>query len=291
MSYYALRDGEGWLLFDAGLPGSVSRRIDEGSWQGPITQIVISHADADHLGDVAMLRQKYPGLRTGCHEADRLWVEDHDTLARERYDCCRERFGYGYSPELLDTLRNACGDDFRVDRVLAEGDVIKAAGQRWAVLHTPGHSPGHICLWCDQTGELLLGDAVLGRGPGGASGLPSMPPTHQYIESYLDTIDRLADLPVQLALPCHWTPMDGVAFKRFLQDAQEVVWRDLGLIKRSLASSREVAFEQLLATLNGQWSTWNESENAHYFYALSGYIEFLETEGFLRVEGGKVKSV
>jgi glyoxylase-like metal-dependent hydrolase (beta-lactamase superfamily II) len=94
LAYYALRRPSGWTLVDAGLPGLVTKRLDEGTWQGPIDTIIVPHADADHLGDVANLKTRYPELTVCCHPADRTWIADHDLLAKERYDHARERLGF-----------------------------------------------------------------------------------------------------------------------------------------------------------------------------------------------------
>ncbi|HEX3344369.1 MAG TPA: MBL fold metallo-hydrolase, partial [Polyangiaceae bacterium] len=56
--------------------------------------------------------------------------------------------------------------DVPVARMLAEGDVIHLAGpvpERWRVLHTPGHAPGHVCLFDEAEGALVVGDMVASR--------------------------------------------------------------------------------------------------------------------------------
>ena len=51
-----------------------------------------------------------------------------------------------------------------VTRSLADGDVVEVGGLMLRVLHTPGHTPGHICL---VTGDhLLSGDTLFPGGPG-----------------------------------------------------------------------------------------------------------------------------
>lgn len=45
-------------------------------------------------------------------------------------------------------------------RVLKDGDVIDLGGRSVEVLHTPGHSPGHMCFWERDRGYLLTGDLV-----------------------------------------------------------------------------------------------------------------------------------
>ncbi len=56
------------------------------------------------------------------------------------------------------------------DNDLADGDVIEVAGARLSVLHTPGHSPGGVCLHladgADGDGVVFSGDTLFEGGPG-----------------------------------------------------------------------------------------------------------------------------
>jgi hypothetical protein len=45
-------------------------------------------------------------------------------------------------------------------RLLHDGDTIDVGGRTVTVLHTPGHSPGHMCFWEAETGYLFTGDLV-----------------------------------------------------------------------------------------------------------------------------------
>lgn len=57
--------------------------------------------------------------------------------------------------------------------LLADGDVIEAAGMRFDVLHTPGHSPGHVCFWVPDAGDpLLVGGDLIFMGSIGRTDLP-----------------------------------------------------------------------------------------------------------------------
>jgi glyoxylase-like metal-dependent hydrolase (beta-lactamase superfamily II) len=56
--------------------------------------------------------------------------------------------------------------DRRWDRDLAEGDVLEAGGHRLEVLHTPGHSPGGVCLWDAGEGVVFSADTLFRGGPG-----------------------------------------------------------------------------------------------------------------------------
>jgi glyoxylase-like metal-dependent hydrolase (beta-lactamase superfamily II) len=52
------------------------------------------------------------------------------------------------------------------DTALADGDVIEVAGVAVHVLHTPGHSPGSVCLSVPDLGTVFTGDTLFHGGPG-----------------------------------------------------------------------------------------------------------------------------
>ena len=49
---------------------------------------------------------------------------------------------------------------------LVDGQVLTVAGTTLQVLHTPGHSPGSVCLWAADLGVVLTGDTLFQGGPG-----------------------------------------------------------------------------------------------------------------------------
>ncbi len=81
-------------------------------------------------------------------------------------------------------------------RVLRDGDTIDIGGRVVRVLHTPGHSPGHMCFWEEEKGYLFTGDlAYVGEL---FAYYPSTDPA-----AYLKSIERIAALPVKKVLPAH----------------------------------------------------------------------------------------
>ena len=45
-------------------------------------------------------------------------------------------------------------------RLISDGDVFDLGGRRLSLLHTPGHSPGHLCFWEPARGYLFSGDLI-----------------------------------------------------------------------------------------------------------------------------------
>ena len=64
------------------------------------------------------------------------------------------------------TVLDATGEEVMTigaARELADGDVVVLDGpspEAWEVLHTPGHAPGHVCLYERAHGRLVAGDMV-----------------------------------------------------------------------------------------------------------------------------------
>ncbi len=81
-------------------------------------------------------------------------------------------------------------------RILRDGETIDLGGREISVLHTPGHSPGHMCFWEKEKGYLFTGDLVYHGVLFG--NFPSTNP-----EDYFDSLKKIAVLPVCRVLPAH----------------------------------------------------------------------------------------
>jgi len=92
-----------------------------------------------------------------------------------------------------------------VARHLEDGEAIVLDGavpERWEVLHTPGHAPGHVCLWNADERAVVVGDMVA------SVGTILIEPIDGDMAAYLEQLDRLARLDARLALPAHGEPID-----------------------------------------------------------------------------------
>jgi endoribonuclease LACTB2 len=106
-----------------------------------------------------------------------------------------------------------------VARRLEDGEVIALDGvvpERWQVLHTPGHAPGHICLWNADERTVVVGDMVA------SVGTILIDPVDGDMRAYLEQLDRLALLDARLALPAHGEPIDRPTelFRRYIAHRQ-----------------------------------------------------------------------
>ena len=81
------------------------------------------------------------------------------------------------------------------DRILSEGDVIKIDDEKWSVIETHGHCPGHICL-VGEAGIISGDNAVL-------FGTILVPSSDGNMNQYLAGLERLRDLDPSLLFPGH----------------------------------------------------------------------------------------
>jgi len=120
-------------------PGAEAEALKEeiGKAELNIKLIVLTHGHIDHIGAVAALKEA-TGAEFAYHaqEADTIQgrMETYAVMGRE-------------VPEVP-----------QADRLLQGGDTLEVGGLRFTVLHTPGHSPGGICLV--GNGVLFSGDTL-----------------------------------------------------------------------------------------------------------------------------------
>jgi hydroxyacylglutathione hydrolase len=166
--------GERVGIVDAGVTGSWQR---VGEYLGEVGRraqdvevCVFTHAHPDHIGSAQAMRAA-TGCRFAAHAADQSWIEDIELQARDRP-----------VPGFHELVEGAVP----IDDVLDDGARIDfGAGQALFVIHTPGHSPGHIALLHEADGVLITGDALVEPG--------SMP-TYQDAADTVRSLRRLRDL-------------------------------------------------------------------------------------------------
>ena len=156
-----LVDGDdGLILVDVGWAGAAEIVLGAlnalGRTTRDINRIVVTHAHPDHVRGLAQIRRQCtaPVL---IHSADVAWLQ----LGRVPGGGRQSWLG-----TVLDRVPVMHWEPADPDGTVEDGDVI--SGLR--VIHTPGHTPGHIALLHEATKTLLTGDAVLHRGPEPAQG-------------------------------------------------------------------------------------------------------------------------
>ncbi|MCW8923176.1 MAG: MBL fold metallo-hydrolase, partial [Gammaproteobacteria bacterium] len=137
---YRMFDAEDKILY-VGKAKNLKNRLGSyfrSTGLSPKTQVMVRHID--HIEGVAALRTEFPDIKVYIHKLDaKMLTEPQANLS--------VMTGAAFSVEPADFF-------------LEEESVIEQAGIKLSVLHTPGHTPGGICLYCKDEGVVFTNDTL-----------------------------------------------------------------------------------------------------------------------------------
>jgi glyoxylase-like metal-dependent hydrolase (beta-lactamase superfamily II) len=202
MNVYLVRDGDGVLVFDAGIKDMTKAVAVAAAGLGGITRVVLGHGHPDHRGVAPGL-----GVPTFCHPDERADAEGDGGVhyfQMERLD----PWGRVALSRLLPVWD---GGPVRIAGTVAEGDEV--AG--FQVVHLPGHAPGLIGLWRERDRLALVSDCFYTLDP--QTGYRAHPPRprvphaafNQDTEQARASIRKLAALAPATAWAGHADPLTG----------------------------------------------------------------------------------
>lgn len=197
------------LLIDTGLGVASLRRYIATLIDKPLLAVA-SHVHFDHAGGIhefdriAIHSVEADALRAGDHQAA-LCIPGSGWVLDEHF----EQLPFPDFTAVQYTFRAA-----EPTQILEDGDVIDLGNRAFEVLHSPGHSPGCICLYDPQSQELFSGDVmcdseVFDQFPG--SDIPS----------YIQTYKRLQNLSIETVYPGHYNTFGQERFNEVLTDYLE----------------------------------------------------------------------
>lgn len=185
---YLLNGEERSLLIDTGL--GICNIYDEviKLTDKPITAVA-THIHWDHIGGHKYFSDFY------AHGEELKWLNGKFPLSMDAIrnmvtDRCDLPDGYD-----VNTYEFFQGTP---SRLLSDGDEVDIGGRTVRIVHTPGHSPGHMCFWEQERGYLFTGDLVYKDTL--FAYYPSTDP-----EKYLVSLEKIAAFPVKRVFPAHHT--------------------------------------------------------------------------------------
>jgi glyoxylase-like metal-dependent hydrolase (beta-lactamase superfamily II) len=202
---FALMEADGSVtLIDCGLryapPVLVSSLKNLGKQPQDVQRIVITHAHADHAGGAAAMQR-----RTG---ADVLSHDDDAGLLKSGRPS--EPDPSRLTGRLLRRVPLGRFEPVSTARTLRDDEVLDVGGGL-RVIHTPGHTPGHLSFLHEPTGTLFIGDAL--RNWGGVLGFPPSAFAAD-LEQSRQTVRRLGEADFEVAAFNHGPEMRKNAAER-----------------------------------------------------------------------------
>jgi glyoxylase-like metal-dependent hydrolase (beta-lactamase superfamily II) len=213
INFYVVEDGGRLALVDAGLPGFRSQLeaflAERGRTLADVEAVLLTHAHGDHVGVAEAARQA--GATVYVHEAD---AEMARTAKSQDTDgsllpYLRRRATWRL---LAVGIRNGGARTPKIPELTTfnEGDELDVPG-RPRIVHTPGHSLGHVVFHLPGRGALLAGDAIVTYNPlTGRRGPQIMPSAfNTSTVQAMAALDRLEPLDAGVVLVGHGDPWVG----------------------------------------------------------------------------------
>ncbi len=216
---FVFRQDDGWLLLDCGLGDKATAEVLDAAlaeigieWRA-ITKIVVSHMHPDHFGGAARARRLSGApVYMNSIEAKLVSPRDPDEVFFEATEIYMRQ--HGVAEDDIATLREQSRkfadtmERFVPDHGLEEGDVFEYVGGRLEAVSAPGHSPALICFYDAENKTLYSTDAVLERIT------PNIGLHHfsdgNPLGQYFDSLAKLEALDVDLVVPGHGRPFEGL---------------------------------------------------------------------------------
>jgi glyoxylase-like metal-dependent hydrolase (beta-lactamase superfamily II) len=250
---YAFATGGGLVLLDTGWPADsawealVAGLESIGAGAADVRGVLVSHMHLDHAGLAGRLRDA-SGAWIAMHPADRAVIASSALRDPERAVAREVAFlrSLGASAdEAAATVGSPAG--YRAfnsiglpDRELSDGDLADVPGWRLRAVHTPGHTPGHLCFVDELSQRLFAGDHILPRITPNIS--VHAVERARPLADYLESLAKVRDLDVDEVMPAH-------------------EWRFRGLAQRAddIAAHHERRLAELLAAIaaNPDATSWD----------------------------------
>lgn len=226
LSQWLVRGDDAALLWDTGIAGTVRETVapalaELGVAPAEVREVIVSHADVDHYGGNAEVRELFGEARLRAHALDRPLIESRDRIAAERYGWYRAH-GLDYPPKTWEWLRAAAGADTQLDGAVESGERIELGGVAVEVLHLPGHSFGHLGLFEPAGRTALIADAAMGWGFDRHDGGRAGPPPYVDLDAYRQTIETIRGLGAERLGTAHFPTMEGEAIGEFLDRSRRL---------------------------------------------------------------------
>lgn len=221
VNVYLLRDAQGWTVVDTGLHTPTG----EAGWQAAFAElsiephqihtIVLTHFHPDHFGMAGWLHER-SGARVllaprEIELAEEVWMHraDHDDPSLRHF------LRHGMPADLVKQVVGAIATLRAATRPhppltpLPAGTWLTMGERRFLAIHAPGHSDGQLVFYAPDDRLALVGDQVLLKITPHIGVWPESEPDP--LRKYLASLNELATLEVELALPGHGKTITGWA--------------------------------------------------------------------------------
>ncbi|TVY02017.1 MBL fold metallo-hydrolase [Cohnella terricola] len=217
-----LFDGDSWTLVDTGMPGSAPaiRELarQAGIGEKTLRSIILTHQDLDHVGGLpGILADEREPVAVLAHPDDEGAINGTQPMIKMNPEQLE-----GFLQQLPEETRAEFEQTFlrpsrpNVNRTIVDGEKLPIAGGL-TVIHTPGHTPGHVCLYHHASKTLIAGDAMVAADGVLSGPNPSVTPN---LEQALDSLNKLKAFDIAQVVCYHGGLVQGGVNERIAELAE-----------------------------------------------------------------------
>jgi len=158
-------DKNSLILIDTGFPGQLQQIREafekEGIPFNKLNMVILTHQDIDHIGSVSDILKEMPNkVKVFAHEEEKAYINGE----KKPVKLAKLESRLEYLPDNMKIIYEKLKVGFQksivnIDETLIDGQELSFCGGI-TVVYTPGHTPGHICLYLKQWKILIAGDIL-----------------------------------------------------------------------------------------------------------------------------------
>ena len=289
---YLIKDEGRDLLIDTGMNRPECRSAIESGLKELNVDLnrcdfFITHLHSDHMGLVSHLATEGATIYFNRIEAKMIRTAKEQGGFGSRMTDFARVAGFSDS-EVEDSLANHPGLKFQAPHsvefsILDEGDFLDIGGYHFECIHTPGHSPGHLCMYDAQTKLMVAGDHVLGDI---SPNISAMTREENPLGDFLQSLDKVYAYDVELALPGHRSLIQDFRGRvdELKDHHRQRLDEALGILDGKARSGYDVA-SQMKWKVRGR--TWEDVGIMQKWFATGeaiAHLQYLEEKGTVASE-------
>jgi len=218
------------------------------------TDFFVTHLHADHLGLISELARPSSKVYFNFPDAEVVrktnhWEEMAEAALQNGFP----------EKDLEEAIKKHPGRRYHASgpldlTLLKEGDTVRIGDYQFSCVETPGHTPGHLCLYEKQTRIFFSGDHILNDiTPNISVWSEGRDPLRQYLES----LDKIAPYEIDWVLPGHRAPFQNHRRRiAELKEHHEIRTEEVvSILSRGSRSAYQVASEM---TWDINCDTWED---------------------------------
>jgi glyoxylase-like metal-dependent hydrolase (beta-lactamase superfamily II) len=250
-----------------------------------VRAVIASHPDVDHFGGASYWQQKF-AAQVVAHRFDAALMESHEVFLEQRANEFSKEFQVAESDEGLQWLREN-GAEISINQAIDFETEYQIGEDLIHIIHLPGHSRGHLGVYEPKSKMVLISDAVLGAYVPYSDGSPSFPPTYRFVQSYLETIQRLMGLDFECLATAHYGTFSREDGMKFLQDSLDFAAELEDSVLRAIRRTKRT-LPEILNFVDAEVGLWPKPASfAALAFPVFGHLEFLEKKGLARRTKGE----